>query len=81
MAMGAESGVKVMAGFAVGLVALAITSVMGIAVLIGFKNSGTLDTTGNTTIDAFVAGIAVFGTFATVMALVLVGKIVLKLVR
>jgi len=78
---GATDGVKVMGGFAIGLVSLAIISVMGIAVLVGFKTSGTMDLQGNATIDAFILGIAVFGTFATVMALALVGKIIINLMK
>lgn len=77
----ATGATKVMSAFAIGLVSLAIASVMGIAVLVGFKTSGTLDATGNSTIDLFVTGIAVFGTFASVLALVLIGKIVLGLVK
>ena len=81
MKSGANQGVKVMGAFALGLVGLAIICVMGIAVLVGFKTSGTLDATGNTTVDLFIAGITVFGTFASIMALVLVARIIMKILK
>lgn len=64
---------------AVGLATLGIISVVVIAVLSSVKTAGT--GVDNATIDLFIAGITVFGTFATVIALTLVGKIVVGLVK
>ena len=74
--------VKTMSAFAAGLVVLAIVSVIGIIVLDEFKSSiVTGNTQPNTTIDLFIAGIAVFGTFATILALILIAKVILGLVK
>jgi len=80
--MAAEKNTAKMAAFATGLVVLAIASVIGIVVLDQFKTSLTASSTQpNTTIDLFIAGIAVFGTFATILALILIAKIILGLVK
>ena len=80
MAMDPET--KRMSAFAAGLVVLAIVSVIGIVVLAEFKTAITTSNTQvNTTIDLFIAGIAVFGTFATILALILVAKIILGLLK
>jgi hypothetical protein len=78
--MGANdtAGIKLMGAYAVGLVTLAAVCVMGIAVLTGFKNTGLVD---NTTVQYFIVGIGVFGTFAGVIAMALVGKIVIGLFK
>lgn len=72
------SGIKKMAGYAVATVALASVSLVGIAVLTGFKQTDLVD---NTTADKFIAGIAVFGTFMSVISLALVGKIIIGLFK
>ena len=83
--MAADVSTMKMAAFASGLVVLAIASVIGIVVLDQFKLSlpdqSMNQTTQNDTIDFFIAGIAVFGTFATILALILVAKIILGLVK
>jgi len=80
-----EANTQTMAVFAGGLVVLAIVSVIGIVVLDQFKTSILMGVNGstqpNTTIDLFITGLAVFGTFATVIALVLVAKVILSLVK
>jgi len=92
MAMDPE--IKRMSVFAAGLVVLAIVSVIGIVVLAEFKSA--IAATGyencsanpqckslqtNTTVDLFIAGIAVFGTFATILALILIAKVILGLLK
>ena len=83
--MAENSETKMMGAFAAGLVVLAITSVIGIVVLDEFKNSLPIKnvTTDqrNDTIELFIAGIAVFGTFATILALILIAKVILGLVK
>ena len=67
---------------ALAFVALAIISVLGIIVLSEFKGSSSaIPALGNTTIDLFIAAIAIFGTFATIMALIVVTKGIIGLVK
>ena len=80
MAAGSTGGVKEMSSFAIALVILAIVSVLGIVVLTAFKTSG-VNEIPNATIDLFIAGIATFGSFAVILALVLITKIIIKLVK
>lgn len=67
-----------MAAAAIATVTLAAVSLTGIAVLTGFKDSGSVD---NSTADQFIAGLAVFGTFMSVITLALVGKIVIGIFK
>ena len=69
----------IMSAAAIGLVSLGITSVIGLAILSGVKTAGT--DVSNATIALFETGVAVFGTFATVIALVLVGKVIIGLIK
>ena len=85
----------IMGAAATGLVTLGIVSVVGIAVLQGLKDANNTTTTlangtivsgpglgfANATVTLFQTGIGIFGTFSTVIALVLVGKIILGLLR
>lgn len=48
--------------------------VTAIAVLGGFKETGLID---NTTVDKFIAGLVIFGTFIGVIVLAIVGKIII----
>jgi hypothetical protein len=72
------SGLKTMGAAAVGLVSLAAISLAGLAVLTGFKGTYLVD---NTTANNFIAGIAIFGAFAAVIAIGLVGKIIIGIFR
>jgi len=71
-----DAGIKKMGGYAVATVSLAAITLTGLAVVQGYKDSGSVD---NTTADAFIAGLAIFGTFMVVIALSLVGKIIIGL--
>jgi len=73
-----DEGLKGMSSAAIATVTLAAVSLTGIAVLTGFKDSGSVD---NTTADKFISGLAVFGTFMTVITLALVGKIVIGIFK
>ena len=72
---------------AIGLVTLSIVSLMGIAVLQGFEDAGVLTlenisgTMSNANVDNFIAGLAIFGTFSTILAIAIVGKLVIALFR
>lgn len=76
--MAAEGSVKTMGVFALGLVSLAVISLIGIAVLTQFKVTDLVD---NTTADNFIAGLALFGSFSTLIAIVLIGKIVIGMFK
>jgi len=73
-----DAGVKKMSGYAIATTALAAVTLTGLAVVNGYKDSGTVD---NTTADAFVAGLAIFGTFMVVITLSLVGKIIIGIFK
>ena len=60
------------------IVGVAVTSVMGIAVLEGFKDTGQVD---NTTADRFIAGVALVGSFISIIMLALIGKIVIGMFK
>ena len=67
-----------MSGYAVGIAVLAIVVVTAITVLTGFKDTGLVD---NTTVDKFINGLAIFGTFIGVIVLAIVGKIIISLFK
>lgn len=69
---------KVMSAAALATVTLAVTTLIGIAIVTQMKNNSYID---NTTADLFIAGLVVFGTFMSLITLVLVGKIILGLIK
>ena len=69
-------GLKVMGVAAAALGGLAIITMVSVAVVQGFGNSGQAD---NDTANLFVTGLTVFATFASLIALSLVGKIIYSL--
>ena len=73
-----EKELKIMVAGTVAVVTLAATALVGIAVITGFKDSGSVD---NTTADKFTAGIGVFATFIGIVVLTVVGKSVIGLIR
>jgi len=82
---------KNMIPYAVAVTTLAITVVISIAVLGGFKGTGTAyynssnasqllsytEFVSNATIDLFIDGLVIFGTFIGVIVLAIVGKIII----
>jgi len=66
---------------ALAFVGVAILSVLGIIVLAQFKQNTVGSTEANTTIDAWIAAIVIFGTFATIIALVIVTKVIIDIVK
>jgi len=62
----------------IAVVALAAIVLTGLAVVQGFKNSGTID---NTTADRFITGLAIFGTFSTIIILAIIGKAIIGLFK
>lgn len=71
-------GLKTMGVAAAALGGLAIITMVSVAVVQGFGNSGQAD---NATANLFVTGLTVFATFASLIALSLVGKIIYSLWR
>ncbi len=63
---------------AIAATSLAAITLVGIAVVTGFKDSGQVV---NATADLFITGLTVFGTFMAVIVLAIVGKIIIGLFR
>jgi len=63
---------------AIAVVSLAIIVVTGIAVLGGFADTSLID---NTTVQLFITGLKIFGTFIGVIVLAVIGKAIIKLFR
>ena len=74
-------------GAGIATTALAIIVLTGIAVLTGFADAGYGGTTNasgaatNVTVDLFIAGLTIFGTFMAVVVLALVGKVIVGMFR
>ena len=62
----------------IGLVVLAAISLMGIAVVNGFKGTLLID---NTTADLFITALAIFGSFSAILALGIMGRAVIGLFK
>ena len=71
--------VKKLAAYAVATVTLAASTVLGIAILEGFKTADVGIT--NATVDLFITGLGIFGTFMSIICLALVGKTILGLFK
>ena len=69
---------KTLVAASVAMVSFAVTTLVGIAVVTQMKNNALID---NTTADLFISGLVLFGTFSTLVALVIIGKVVIGLVR
>jgi len=69
---------NILVAASVAMVSFAVTTLVGIAVVTQMKNNALID---NTTADLFIAGLVLFGTFSTLVALVIIGKVVIGLVR
>lgn len=63
---------------AIAVVSLAIIVVTGIAVLGGFADTGLID---NATVQLFITGLKIFGTFIGVIVLAVIGKAIIKLFK
>jgi len=74
-----SSEIKKLAGYAIATVTVAASTVLGIAILEGFKGSAT--GISNDTVDLFITGLTVFGTFMSIITLSLVGKTVIGLFK
>ena len=72
------NGLGTMQTSAIAVGALAAITLTTLAVVQGYKNTNLVD---NTTADAFIAGLAIFGTFMAVIVLAIVGKIIIGLFK
>jgi len=81
--MGQTESLRNMGLAALAFVGVAILSVLGIIVLNQFKEiqKANPETGINTTIDAWIAAVVIFGTFATIIALVIVTKVIIDIVK
>jgi len=64
--------------FAIGLVTLAAVTLLGLALVSGFKDTNTVD---NATADLFSAGLKVLAGFVGLLALLMVVKVIIGLVK
>ena len=62
----------------IAVVSLAAIVLTGLAVVQGFKDSGTID---NSTATKFITGLAIFGTFSTIIILAIIGKVIIGLFK
>ena len=69
---------KSMESQAIAVVGLAVIVIMGIAILTQFKSSGLVS---NETVDSFITGLAIFGTFIGILILGVITKVVINLIR
>ena len=69
---------KKLAGYAIALVGLAAITLTGIAICVGFKDSGQID---NATADKFITGLTLFGTFSAIIILAVIGKTIVGLFK
>ena len=77
--MASEDGsMKLLLAASLALVSLAAGVVMGIAVIGGFKDTNLVD---NDVADNFITGLGVFGLFAGILALAVIGGVVVKFFR
>lgn len=76
--MAGDGELKKMGVAAIAIVGLAVIVITGITVIGGFKTTGLID---NTTADSFITGLAIFGTFMSVIVLAIVGKLIVGLFR
>lgn len=76
--MGISKNLKLLGAAALAVVTLAVVTIMGVAVLTQFKTSGLVD---NATVDSFITGLAIFGSFIGVIVIGLIGTIVIKMFK
>jgi len=62
----------------IAVVSLAAIVLTGLAVVQGFKDSNTID---NATATKFITGLAIFGTFSTIIILAIIGKVIIGLFK
>jgi len=79
--MSVKTDLVLLGGSIIAMVGVAIGSVMGLLTLNGFKNTSLSTTATNSSIDDFIAGIVIVGTFMEIVMLVLVAIIIIRLAK
>ena len=74
--MAMDPAVKKLIGLGVGMGSLSAIVLTSLAVVNGFKDTNRID---NSTADLFIAAIAIIGSFAAVIVLAFMGKIIYKM--
>lgn len=74
--MAVDPTFKPLIGGAMAVGVLAAVTLLSIAIINGYKDTGQVD---NSTADNFITGIVVFATFVGVIVLAIVGKAVMKI--
>ncbi len=69
---------KTLQASGIAVVSLAAIVLVGLAIVKGFKDSNTVD---NSTADKFITGLAIFGTFSTIIILAIIGKVIIGLFK
>ena len=69
---------KTLQASGIAVVSLAAIVLVGLAIVQGFKDSNTVD---NTTAEKFITGLAIFGTFSTIIILAIIGKVIIGLFK
>ena len=72
------NALKALQASGIAVVSLAAIVLTGLAVVQGFKDSGTIN---NATADNFITGLAIFGTFSTIIILAIIGKAIIGLFK
>lgn len=73
-----ESQLRTLVGAGAAVVAIAVTVIIGIAILTAFKTTALVD---NTTVDLFITGLAIFGSFIGVLVIGVIGKTLLSMFK
>ena len=74
--MAMDSTTKKLVGLGIGMGSLAATVLTTLAVITGFKDTGKID---NTTAALFVTAVGIIASFAAVIVLAYMGKIIYKM--
>lgn len=73
-----KNAFKILGVGAISVVALAAMTLTGIAVVNQYKNTGLVD---NDTATAFITGLAIFGSFSTVVVISIIGKVIIGMYK
>ncbi len=73
-----QNQLRTLVGSAAAVVAIAVSVIIGIAILTAFKTTALVD---NTTVDLFIAGLVIFGSFIGVIVIGVIGKILLTMFK
>lgn len=78
MTKSSSGAVNALKAYAIAMGVLAAVVLMTLAVITGFKETGKVD---NTTADLFSTAITIFGSFAGILVIAMMAKVVIGLMR